>query len=200
MSGNFRNLWRRFLRRREEFRGRAYVRGEKRVEAFSPLYPRALVQVGTKFSSRIIERAKYESFLKNRHLRVRWNAKGRGKFRISTRSRILLSLPFSRVAIFITTSVLKKIRSLFYPQSKRQSTCSLEILLRNPLPLKTTLKQDPLKSCLSSLFEDFSWCYFTQDTQKVFRIPLAVQQAELVLWDLRFTMVCGPMMAGKSVL
>lgn len=96
--------------------------------------------------------------------------------------------------------VKKKIRSLFYPQSKRQSTCSLEILLRNPLPLKTTLKQDPLKSCLSSLFEDFSWCYFTQDTQKVFRIPLAVQQTELVLWDLRFTMVCGPMMAGKSVL
>ena len=29
-SGNFRNLWRRFLRRREEFRGRAYVRGEKK--------------------------------------------------------------------------------------------------------------------------------------------------------------------------
>ena len=70
-SENFRNLWRRFLRRREEFRGRAYVRGEKRVEAFSPLYPRTVVQVGTKFSSGIVERAKYESLLKNRHLRVR---------------------------------------------------------------------------------------------------------------------------------
>ena len=68
------------------------------------------------------------------------------------------------------------------------------------MPLKTALKQHALKSCLSSLFEDFSWCYFTQDTQKVFKIPLAVQQAELVLWDLHFTMVCGPMMAGKSVL
>ena len=192
-SRKVRNIWRRFLRRREEFRGRAYVRGEKK--AFSPLYPCTLVQVGTKFSPGIIERAKYESLLKNSHLRVRWNAKGRGKFRISTRSRILLSLPFSRVAIFITTSVLKKIRSLFYPQSKWQSTCSLEILPKHPLPLKTALK-----SWLLSLFEDFSWCYFTQDTQKVFRIPLAVQQAELVLWDLRFTMVCGPMMAGKSVL
>ena len=29
-SGNFRNLWRRFLRRREEFRRRAYVTGEKK--------------------------------------------------------------------------------------------------------------------------------------------------------------------------
>ena len=126
-----------------------------------------------------------------------------GKRQISyfhTFAYFALSQAFSRVAIFIRTSVLKKIRSLFYPQSKWQSTCSLEILLKNPLPLKTALKQHALKSCLSSLFEDFSWCYFTQDTQKVFRIPLAVQQAELVLWDLRFTMVCGPMMAGKSVL
>ena len=29
-SGNFRNLWRRFLRQREEFLGRAYVIGEKK--------------------------------------------------------------------------------------------------------------------------------------------------------------------------
>ena len=68
-SRKVRNIWRRFLRRREEFQGRAYVRGEKK--AFSPLYPCTLVQVGTKFSPGIIERAKYESLLKNRHLRVR---------------------------------------------------------------------------------------------------------------------------------
>ena len=63
-SGNFRNLWRRFLRRREEFRGRAYVRGEKKSGGLlsHALYPRTLVQVGTKFSSGIIEGAKYESF------------------------------------------------------------------------------------------------------------------------------------------
>ena len=38
MSGNFRNLCCRFLGRREEFRGRAYVRGEKKSRGLlSPL-------------------------------------------------------------------------------------------------------------------------------------------------------------------
>ena len=41
-SGNFRNLWRRFLRRREELRGRAYLRGEKKSGGLlSPLPSRA---------------------------------------------------------------------------------------------------------------------------------------------------------------
>ena len=48
---------------RTGIRKRGEKEGRKRGEAFSPLYPCTLVQVGTKFSSGIIERANYESLL-----------------------------------------------------------------------------------------------------------------------------------------